>query len=152
MAWTVLRNGLYAELLGALAAPGPDGGITAPLGDGRLAAVAREDLAEVAVRVALTPDAHAGRVYELVGDRPLGGAELAGATGARYAPASLAEARTALSGPGAEAEAYQVPMLVATYSAVAAGFLAATDRGTLPALLGRAPRSALAVYAATARP
>ncbi|MEJ8643139.1 NAD(P)H-binding protein [Streptomyces sp. MS1.HAVA.3] len=147
-AWTVLRNGLYAELLGALAAPGPDGVITAPLGDGRLAAVAREDLAEVAVRVALAPDTHAGRVYELVGDRPLGGAELAEATGVRYAPASLAEARTALSGPGAEA--YQVPMLVATYSAVAAGFLATPDQGTLPALLGRAPRPALAVYAASA--
>ncbi|MGW2548302.1 NAD(P)H-binding protein [Kitasatospora sp. NPDC001574] len=51
--WTILRNGLYAELLGALAAPDRHGVITAPLGDGRLAAVAREDLAE-AVSMAVT--------------------------------------------------------------------------------------------------
>ncbi|WKD33387.1 NAD(P)H-binding protein [Streptomyces xanthophaeus] len=145
-AWTVLRNGLYAELLAALAAPGPDGVITAPLGGGRLAAVAREDLAEVAVRVALAPDAHAGQVYELVGDRPLGGAELAAAVGARYAPGSLAAARTALSGP--DAAPFQPPMLVATYSAVASGFLDTPDDGTLPRLLGRPPRAALEVYAA----
>lgn len=146
LTWTVLRNGLYAELLAALAAPGPDGVITAPLGAGRLAAVAREDLAEVAVRVALAPDEHAGRVYELVGDRALGGAELADAVGARYAPGSLAEARAVLSGTAAEP--FETPMLVATYSAVAAGFLSTPDTGVLPRLLGRAPRPALAVYAA----
>ncbi len=145
LAWTVLRNGLYAELLAALAAPGPDGVITAPLGAGRLAAVAREDLAEVAVRVALAPGEHAGQVYELVGDRALGGAELAGAAGARYAPGSLAGARAALS--GGAAEPFETPMLVATYSAVGAGFLSTPDAGTLPLLLGRAPRSALAAYA-----
>ncbi|MET9320887.1 NAD(P)H-binding protein [Streptomyces sp. NPDC003038] len=150
LAWTVLRNGLYAELLAALGAPGPDGLITAPLGGGRLAAVAREDLAEVAVRVSLAPDAHAGRTYELVGDRPLGGADLATAVGARYAPGSLAQARTALSGTGATA--FEIPMLVGTYSAIAAGFLATPDAGTLPQLLGRAPRPALAVYANSISP
>ncbi|MFE5489252.1 NAD(P)H-binding protein [Streptomyces virginiae] len=148
LAWTVLRNGLYAELLGALAAPGPDGVITAPLGAGRLAAVAREDLAEVALAVALAPAPHAGQVYELVGDRPLGGADLAAAVGARYAPGSLAEARTALSGP--DAAPFRPPMLVTTYSAVAAGFLDAPDTGTLRRLLGRPPRPALEVYAKTA--
>ncbi|WP_328926903.1 NAD(P)H-binding protein [Streptomyces sp. NBC_00190] len=145
LTWTVLRNGLYAELLAALAAPGPDGLITAPLGAGRLAAVAREDLAEVALRVALAPEAHAGQVYELVGDRALGGAELAGATGARYAPGRLSEARAALS--GTDAQPFEVPMLVATYSAIAAGFLDTPDAGVLPKLLDRAPRSALSVYA-----
>ncbi|MFI8391189.1 NAD(P)H-binding protein [Streptomyces sp. NPDC085540] len=150
LAWTVLRNGLYAELLAALAAPGPDGAITAPLGAGRLAAVAREDLAEVAVRVALTPDAHAGQVYELVGDRPLGGTDLAAAVGARYAPGSLARARSALS--GTDAAPFQPPMLVATYSAVAAGFLDTPDAGTLHHLLGHPPRPALEVYAATVAP
>ncbi|NED81185.1 NAD(P)H-binding protein, partial [Streptomyces sp. SID11233] len=43
-AWTILRNGLYAEFLADIAAPGPDGTIAAPLGEGRLAAVARADL------------------------------------------------------------------------------------------------------------
>ncbi|WP_412077576.1 NAD(P)H-binding protein [Streptomyces xanthophaeus] len=144
LTWTVLRNGLYAELLAALAPPGPDGLITAPLGEGRLAAVAREDLADVAVRVALAPHEHAGQVYELVGDQPLGGAELAAATGARYAPGTLAEARAALSGPGSPA--YQVPMLVATYSTIAADFLATPDTGTLRHLLPHTPRPALTAY------
>ncbi|WP_461029396.1 NAD(P)H-binding protein, partial [Streptomyces sparsus] len=39
LSWTVLRNGLYAEFLAAGGGPGADGRITAPLGDGRLAAV-----------------------------------------------------------------------------------------------------------------
>ncbi|MFF3019207.1 NAD(P)H-binding protein [Streptomyces sp. NPDC057939] len=146
LAPTVLRNGLYAELLAALAAPDPHGLVTAPLGTGRVTAVAREDLADVAVRVALAPDAHAGRTYELVGERPLGGADLAAAVGARYAPGTLEEARTALAGSGAAD--FQVPMVVGTYSAAAAGFLDAPDTGTLRALLPGPPRSALAVYAA----
>ncbi|RSS49348.1 NmrA family transcriptional regulator, partial [Streptomyces sp. WAC06614] len=134
VAATVLRNGLYAELLAALAAPGPDGRITAPLGEGRIAAVAREDLAEVAVRVATDPAPHAGRTYELVGDRALGGADLAAAVAATYAPTTLAETRTALSGPGSVP--FQIPMLIGTYSAIAANFLATEDQGPLPALLG----------------
>ncbi|MCX5123462.1 NAD(P)H-binding protein [Streptomyces sp. NBC_00193] len=147
LAWTVLRNGLYAELLAALAAPGPDGRITAPLGRGRLAAVSREDLADVAVRVALDPAAHAGRMYELVGDRPLSGADLAAATGSVYAPATLAEARAALSAPGTAP--FQPPMLVGTYSAIAAGFLATPDQGPLRTLLPHPPRPALETYKAS---
>lgn len=82
----------------------------------------------------LAPDAHAGQVHELVGDRPLGGTDLAEAVGSRYAPGSLARARSALSGP--DAAPFQPPMLVATYSAIAAGFLDAPDTGTLRRLLG----------------
>ncbi|MFD8573304.1 NAD(P)H-binding protein [Streptomyces sp. NPDC059639] len=150
LAWTVLRNGLYAELLAHLAAPGPDGAITAPLGTGRLAAVARDDLAEAAVRVALAPARHTGRTYELVGEVPLGGAELAAAAGAAYAPGTLAGAREAIAASGAVP--FQVPMLVSTYAAIAAGFMdgsriPAAERGTLRELLGRAPRPAAEVYA-----
>ncbi|MFF8831716.1 NAD(P)H-binding protein [Streptomyces sp. NPDC015131] len=145
--WTVLRNGLYAELLAWLAAPDAEGRITAPLGGGGLAAVAREDLAEAALRVALDPAPHAGRVYELTGERALTGADLAAATGASYDPVDLAGARAALLASGAAA--FQVPMLVGTYSAVAHGFLAGTGTaGDLRALLGRAPRPALEAYAA----
>ncbi|MEV6977147.1 NAD(P)H-binding protein [Kitasatospora sp. NPDC093806] len=151
--WTILRNGLYAELLGFLARPDADGVITAPLGDGRLAAVARADLAEVAANVALAPERHAGRVYELVGEEAVGAAEVAAAltrtTGrpVAYRPGTLAEARTAFAATGAAA--FQVPMLVGTYSAVAHGFLAGPGRpGDLAALLGRPPRPALEVIAA----
>ncbi|MFE4361657.1 NmrA family transcriptional regulator [Kitasatospora xanthocidica] len=144
--WTVLRNGLYAEFLGAIAAPGPDGVISAPLGDGRLAAVARADLAEAAVNVALAPAGHAGRTYELVGERAVGGAEVAEALGAAYRPGRLTDARAAVA--ASDARDFQVPMVVGTYSAIAHGFLAGPGGpGDLAALLGRAPRPALEVIA-----
>ncbi|GAA4179266.1 SDR family oxidoreductase [Streptosporangium oxazolinicum] len=170
--WTILRNGLYAELLATLA-PVVDGRITAPLGSGRLAAVAREDLADVAALVTTGASAHAGRTYELVGEEAVGGAELAeafsGATGGTvsyepgtppaevtavtavsrgavsYEPGTLAGAREAFTALGLAP--FQVPMLVSTYSSIANGFMDATD-GDLRDLLGRAPRSALEVIVA----
>ncbi|AJT63047.1 hypothetical protein T261_1361 [Streptomyces lydicus] len=149
LAWTVLRNGLYAEFLAGIAAPGPGGTIAAPLGEGRLAAVARADLAAVAARVAAEPERHTGRVYELVGERPLGGAELAAAVGGSYEPGSLGATREAIAAAG-EALPYQVPMLVSTYSAIAGGFLDGTgiEDNALRALLGREPRPALDAYQA----
>ncbi|MFJ9949774.1 NAD(P)H-binding protein [Kitasatospora sp. NPDC091207] len=150
--WTILRNGLYAELLGSLAAPDQDGVITAPLGDGRLAAVARADLAEVAATVALAPAGHVGQVYELVGEQAVGGADVAAAlsrAGGRpveYRPGTLAGARAAVAASGAET--FQVPMVAGTYSAIAHGFLAGPgEPGDLAALLGRPPRPALDVIA-----
>ncbi|MFG2716338.1 NAD(P)H-binding protein [Streptomyces goshikiensis] len=149
--WTILRNGLYAEFLAAIAAPGPDLTIAAPLGVGRLAAVARADLAEAAARVSTDPASHVGKVYELVGEVALGGAELAAAVGGLYEPSSLAKAREALA--HSVSRSFQVPMLVGTYSAIAGGFLdgASLPRGELRELLGRAPQSAREVYAATVR-
>ncbi|MGW2205083.1 NAD(P)H-binding protein [Streptomyces sp. NPDC001774] len=151
VAWTVLRNGLYAELLTWIAAPDADNRITGPLGEGRLAAVAREDLAEIAVTVATAPAAHAGRTYELVGERPLGGADLARALGAEYAPGTLAGARTAIAASGAEP--FQVPMLTGTYSAIAHGFMDGTGVGhsSLRELLGREPLDALDVFVKAVR-
>ncbi|MFI1254681.1 NAD(P)H-binding protein [Streptomyces netropsis] len=149
LAWTILRNGLYAEFLAGIAAPGPDGTIAAPLGEGRLAAVARADLASVAARVVTEPERHAGRVYELVGERALGGAELAAAIGGSYEPGSLGATREAISEAG-EALPYQVPMLVSTYSAIAGGFLDGSriEDNALRTLLGREPLPALEVYKA----
>ncbi|WPO76406.1 NAD(P)H-binding protein [Streptomyces sp. KN37] len=150
--WTVLRNGLYAEFLAAVAAPGPDGTIAAPLGSGRLAAVAREDLAEVAARVALAPAEHVGRTYELVGERPLGGADLAAALGGSYEPDTLAATRTAVIEAG-QALPFQVPMLLSTYAAINAGFLDGTSigRNDLRPLLGREPRPAIEAYVRAVR-
>lgn len=149
--WTILRNGLYAEFLTWIATPDADNRITGPLGDGGLAAVARADLADIAVSVATDPAPHAGRVYELVGERPLGGAELAEALGATYAPVTLAEARTAITASGAQA--FQVPMLASTYSAIAHGFLDGSGvTSDLRALLGgREPLDALDVFVAAVR-
>ncbi|GHC80398.1 NAD(P)-dependent oxidoreductase [Nocardiopsis terrae] len=147
MAWTILRNGLYAELLAEIAAPSPEGRITAPLGEGRLAAVARADLAEAAARVAVEAPAHAGRVYELVGEQSVGGADLAQAHGPRvtYEPEAMSRTRARVAASGAEP--FQVPMLVGTCSAIAAGFMARTG-GDLRRLLGRAPRSPISAVLA----
>ncbi|MHA4776736.1 NAD(P)H-binding protein [Streptomyces sp. MSC1_001] len=149
--WTILRNGLYAEFLTWIAAPDADGRITGPLGEGRLAAVARADLADVAASVATDPAAHRNRVYELVGERPLGGADLAAALGATYAPGTLADTRAAVAASGAAP--FQVPMLVGTYSAIAHGFMDGTGvESDLRALLGgREPLDALDVFVRAVR-
>ncbi|MFH9822241.1 NAD(P)H-binding protein [Streptomyces bobili] len=64
--WTILRNGLYAELFGGLLMWADDG-VESPFGNGALAAVAREDLAHAAAAVAANPARHRERVYDLVG-------------------------------------------------------------------------------------
>ncbi|MGR8012105.1 SDR family oxidoreductase [Streptomyces hypolithicus] len=149
--WTILRNGLYAELLALFAVADPDGKLTAPLGDGRLAAVAREDLADVAVRVVIDASSHVGRTYELVGEQAIGGGDLARllaeATGTpvSFEPGTLAQARESIAASGAAA--FQVPMLVGTFSAIAGGFMDGT-KSDLANLLGKPPRSALGVITA----
>ncbi|SCL70094.1 NAD(P)H dehydrogenase (quinone) [Micromonospora citrea] len=148
LGWTILRNGLYAELFGQLAAPS-GGAVTAPFGAGGLAAVARQDLADVAVRVAAEPAAHRGRTYELAGPVALTAADLAAALGVPYRPEPLGARRVALAGAGLLP--FQPAMLMSIYSATAGGFLAGT-RGDLARLLARPPRDPMpvAVAAATA--
>ena len=67
LAWTILRNGLYAELFGALLTWTTEG-VQSAFGQGAVCAVAREDLAAAAAIVASAPAEHAGRIYDLVGD------------------------------------------------------------------------------------
>ncbi|WAZ21558.1 NmrA family NAD(P)-binding protein [Streptomyces cinnabarinus] len=152
---TILRNGLYAELLGGLstAAAGPAAGtgvFSAAYGTGRMSVVAREDLADITVRVAAEADGaltsggrsrHAGRTYELEGVTALGGADLADLLTERYGrpvayrPTSLTDARTALAGHGLED--YQITHTLSLLSNMAAGFLEAKV-SDVPELLGRA--------------
>ncbi|MEO3784686.1 NmrA family NAD(P)-binding protein [Actinocorallia sp. B10E7] len=155
---TVLRNGLYAELLAGFAAMAAEqaaatGVFTASLGTGRVSAVARQDLADAAVRVAAETwrdlsaggrSRHAGKTYDLEGVTALGGQDLADAiTGVsghkvEYRPASLADTREALTGIGLEP--YQVTHTLSLLSNIGAGVLEA--HGTdLTALLPGEPRS-----------
>ncbi|MGR8008454.1 NAD(P)H-binding protein [Streptomyces hypolithicus] len=149
--WTILRNGLYAELLAMFAVTDPGGKLTVPLGDGRLAAVAREDLADAAVRVVTDVPSHVGRSYELVGEQAIGGDDLARlvaeatGTSVSFEPGTLAQARASIAASGAAA--FQVPMLVGTFSAIAGGFMGGTEND-LAKLLGKTPRSALGVITA----
>ncbi len=146
LAWTILRNGLYAELLGQLTVP-VDGVITAPFAEGALAAVPRQDLADAAVQVVCDLEAHHNRMYELPGSTTMTAADIAAALDVRYHPVALAAQRAALT--GTNLLPFQPAMLMSIYSATAAGFLESTD-GDLTHLLARPPRPPLPIAAAAA--
>ncbi|MFD2054867.1 NAD(P)H-binding protein [Mesorhizobium calcicola] len=146
MAWTILRNGLYAELIGSLAAP-REGVISTPFGEGRISAVARADLAEAALAVLSDPVKHAGRCYELSGAAAFSIADLAQKIAIPYEPSSFEEERARLS--PLPLFAFQPPMLMSISSAAAAGFLE-THATDLVALVPT-PLDALEIACAAAR-
>ena len=74
VAWTALRDSIYLDFIPFFA--GKDGAIRGPAGEGRVAPVARDDVADVAA-VVLTSDGHEGEAYELTGDEALTLAEWA---------------------------------------------------------------------------
>jgi NAD(P)H dehydrogenase (quinone) len=146
MDWTILRNGLYAELIGALAAP-RDGRISTPFGQGRISAVARADLAEAALAVLTAPVAHAGRCYELAGPSAFSVPDLAQRLGVPYEPTPFEVERARLS--SLPLFPFQPPMLLSISSSAAAGFLEA-DTTDLQELVPE-PRDALAIACAIAQ-
>lgn len=75
--WTVLRHGIYAEVLVGSAAPAlASGSHVTNEGDGRVAYVAREDCAAAAAAV-LASDGHDGRIYDVTGAESLSAADVA---------------------------------------------------------------------------
>ena len=74
-AFTFLRDNFYLDVLPLFA--GEDGVIRGPAGDGRVAAVARADVARVAAAVLLDPAGHRGSTYDLTGPEALTMAEVA---------------------------------------------------------------------------
>src|SRR4051812_18478441 len=81
LAWTFVRMNLYMDFIPHFA--GEDGVIRGPGGDGRLAAVLRDDLADAVVAV-LTTDGHDGAVYEITGPSAFSLREIAELLGAQY--------------------------------------------------------------------
>ncbi|CAM5527129.1 NAD(P)H-binding protein [Streptomyces pilosus] len=139
--WTILRNGLYAELFGGLLMWDGDG-VESAFGDGALAAVPRGDLAEAAAVVASDPAPHVGRVLDLVGT-PVTAGQVAAELGVPHRPIGLGEYRRRLLGtPGLLP--FQPPMLVSIATGVRHGFL----DGTAPDLAGLLGRTALDPLAA----
>ncbi len=69
LAFTFLRDNLYADFFPMMT--GADGVIRGPAGDGRVAAVAQDDIADAAVVVLRDPGSHAGCTYELTGPQAL---------------------------------------------------------------------------------
>ncbi|WP_284045787.1 SDR family oxidoreductase [Paractinoplanes maris] len=144
LGFTFLRDNLYADFLPFLV--GEDGVIRGPAGDGRAAVVAQDDIADVAVAVLRDPAAHAGRTYDLTGPAALSMTEVAATISAstgrevRYHDESLSEAYE--SRASYDAPRWQVDAWVSTYTAIAAGELAAVSTA-VPELTGH-PATTLA--------
>jgi uncharacterized protein YbjT (DUF2867 family) len=125
MAFTFLRDSFYSDFFPLFA--DEQGVISGPAGDGRVAAVARADVGDVAAVVLADPAAHEGAVYTLTGPEPISLAEAADrltvALGRpyRYQEQTVAEAyesRRALTD-----QEWQLDAWVSTYTAVADGAL-----------------------------
>ncbi|MCS5715351.1 NAD(P)H-binding protein [Herbiconiux sp. CPCC 205716] len=146
LSWTILRNGLYAELFGSLLDwSGPR--LTSAFGGGGLAAVSRGDLAEAAAIVAEAPRAHRGRTYDLVGP-PITAKQVAELLNVPLDEVTLDERRSTLERAGLKP--FQPAMLMSIYSGVRHGFLDTTGPD-LTRVLGREPSDTLAIAAAAAR-
>jgi NAD(P)H dehydrogenase (quinone) len=154
LAWTFLRNGIYAELLlGPAAAALADGRLVTNEGEGRTSYVSREDCAAVAAAV-LTSDTidHDYRAYDVTGPAAL-------------APADLAALYAELGGRSVEPvhvddEAYvaglvdqagvdeQTARVYATFGIAARRHYLAPVSTAVADLTGREPRSVRAVLEA----
>lgn len=125
---TLLRDNLYSDLLPFFADDG--GAIRGPAGTGRVAAVARADVAAVAAAVLGDPTSHAGAAYTLTGPEALTMNEIAERAGAvvgrslRFVDQTLDEAyaQRATDFPGTPP--WQLDAWVSTYTAIADGSLA----------------------------
>jgi uncharacterized protein YbjT (DUF2867 family) len=141
MGFTVLRDNFYTDFLPMLA--GEDGVIRGPAGDGRVASVARADVADSAVAVLRDAAAHRGAVYELTGSEALTLAEVAGVLSELggqgpvvFHDETIDEAYESRAGYGAPA--WQLDAWVSTYTAIATGELARTT-GDVERLTGHPP-------------
>lgn len=137
-AWTFVRMNLYLDFLPGMASP--EGVIAGPAGDGRVAAVLREDVAAACAAV-LTGDGHDGRTHDVTGREAISLGELAEQltrlTGRphTYRPETVEEAFASRAGL---AERWEVEGWVSSYTAIAAGdFAEVTD--TVRELTGHEP-------------
>ncbi|MGZ0147260.1 NAD(P)H-binding protein [Kribbella sp. WER1] len=127
--FTFLRDNLYLDLIPGFA--GADGVIRGPAGDGRTAAVARDDVAAVAAAVLRTagaspaPDQYSGATYDLTGPAAFTLAEAAAlltdvwGRPIRYEPETLDEAYRSRESYGAPS--WEVAGWVTSYAAIASG-------------------------------
>jgi NAD(P)H dehydrogenase (quinone) len=120
--YTFLRDNVYLDYFPALA--GTDGVIRGPAGEGRVGAVARDDIAQVAVAV-LVDECHDGRTYDVTGREALtlleAAEELSRATGRtiNYHAETLEEAYASRASYGASE--WEVEGWVTSFAAIASG-------------------------------
>ena len=141
MAYTFLRDNLYMDMLPLLVG---DGVMRGPAGTGRASAVARADVARVAVEALRNPAHHAGRTYELTGPEALSLEDVARTittmTGqpVRYHDETVEEAYASRAKYGAPQ--WQVEAWVSTYLAIRKGEMARVT-SDVEMVTGAAPMS-----------
>ncbi len=125
MDFTILRDNFYLDVLPLFADAA--GVIRGPAGDGRVAAVARADVADVAVEVLRDPGAHVGATYTLTGPEALTLAEVAERAGVatgrrlRFEDETPPEAYASRRAAYPDAADWQLDAWVSTYQAIADG-------------------------------
>lgn len=142
MHWTFLRDSFYLDFFPVFA--DEHGVIRGPAGDGRVAAVARADVADVAAAVLRDPGAHEDAAYRLTGPEAISFPEAAERMTAalgrpfRFVRQTLEEAYA--SRRMFTTEQWQLDAWVSTYTAIGSGALAAAS-GDVERLTGHAPRT-----------
>ena len=142
LAWTFLRDNLYLDFIPLMV--GEDGVIRGPADDGRVSAVAQDDIAAAAVGVLRDPTAHKAQTYSLTGPEAITLAEAAEVMTRRlgrpvtFQDETLEEAYASRSGYGAPD--WEVEGWVTNYRAIASGELSeVTDH--VRRLTGQQPMS-----------
>lgn len=136
--YTILRNNIYSDILTYLA--GEDGVIRGPAGQGRLAPVTQNDIADAAVTVLTQPSAHNRYTYDLTGPQALTLDEIASTlcsvTGrtVSYHQETVEEAYASRASHGTPA--WQLDAWVSTYTAIANGEMNGIS-DHIPQLTGR---------------
>ena len=142
--YTFLRDNFYLAMFPHLV--GDDGVIRGPAGDGRVTAVAHDDIADVATAVLLDERVaeHDGKTYDVTGPEALSMADaaehLSRATGRAitYVPETVDEAYASRAHYGAPA--FEVDGWVTSYTAIATGEMAQVSP-TVRVLTNREPES-----------
>jgi NAD(P)H dehydrogenase (quinone) len=138
---TFLRDNIYLDSIPLFVAE--DDVIRGPAGSGRVAAVARDDVADVAVGV-LTTEGHDGQAYDVTGPEAFTLAEAADELSRAwgrpitYEAETLEDARASRAGSGAEV--WEVEGWVTSYAAIANGDLERVS-DAVERIAGHAPRS-----------
>jgi NAD(P)H dehydrogenase (quinone) len=140
--FSFLRDCMYADYVPLLC--GEDGVIRGPAGEGRVAWVTRDDVADTAAAVLRDPAAHANATYDVTGPEALTmeetAARLAAASGrdVRYERETLEQARESRRPTGAPD--WEIEGWVTSYAQVAEGEVE-TVSDTVERVAGHPPRS-----------
>ncbi len=149
LTYTFLRDNFYLDFLPLMV--GDDGVIRGPAGKGRVSAVARADVARVAVTVLLNPEAHRDVTYDLTGPEALALDEVAATvtqvTGRKvnFHDETIEEAYA--SRQKWDAPDWQYDAWVSTYTAIASGEVAGVSND-VARVTGRAPTNLREMLAA----